>query len=40
MHELAPHHLPSFKSGPSDTDHLFVMVVVSVVVLVLLLGSS
>jgi len=40
MHELAPHHLPSFITGPSDTDVLFVVVVVTVIVAVLLVGSS
>jgi len=40
MNELAPHHLPSFITGPSDTDVLFVLVVVIVIVAVLLVGTS
>lgn len=40
MNELAPHHLPSFITGPADTDVLFVLVVVTVIVGVLLVGTS
>lgn len=38
LHDLAPHHLPRFISGPDGSDPLFSVVVVLILVLGLVLG--
>jgi hypothetical protein len=38
LHDLAPHHLPRFISGPDGSDPLFTVVVVLILVLGLVLG--
>jgi hypothetical protein len=37
-HELAPHHLPAFITGPGETDILFRVMVVVVVAVIVMIG--
>lgn len=39
IHELAPHHLPSFITPPGDTDILFVIIAVGVLALIVWIGN-